>query len=60
MKFYRLSPIGKITETFISMVTLQFEIGLVNSLDYMLVTSKKYIAKEEPSYKLGDIGTKYV
>jgi len=31
----------------------------VNHLDYILLF-KKYIPKEEPSYKLGDIGTKYV
>jgi DNA polymerase elongation subunit (family B) len=54
---YRLSPIGKITET-LSQPNDPIRIGLVNSLDYMLLL-KKYIAKEEPSYKLGDIGTKY-
>ena len=31
----------------------------VNHLDYMLL-HKKYIMKQEPSYKLGDIGEKYV
>ena len=31
----------------------------VNHLDYMLLF-KKYNAKQEPSYKLGDIGEKYV
>ena len=31
----------------------------VNHLDYMLLF-KKFITKQEPSYKLGDIGTKYV
>ena len=54
---YRLSPVGKITET-LSQPNSPIRIGLVNSLDYMLLL-KKYIAKEEPSYKLGDIGIKY-
>jgi DNA polymerase elongation subunit (family B) len=53
----RLSPIGKITEN-LNNGNSPIKIGLVNSLDYMLLL-KKYIAKEEPSYKLGDIGTKY-
>jgi DNA polymerase elongation subunit (family B) len=52
----RLSPIGKITET-LSQPNSPIKIGLVSSLDYMLLL-RKYIAKEEPSYKLGDIGTK--
>jgi DNA polymerase elongation subunit (family B) len=38
---------------------MQLTIGGINHLDYMLL-HKKYIAKEEPSYKLGDIGEKYV
>jgi DNA polymerase elongation subunit (family B) len=54
----RLSPIGKITET-LSQPNSPIKIGLVSSLDYMLLL-RKYIAKEESSYKLGDIGTKYV
>jgi DNA polymerase elongation subunit (family B) len=54
---YRLSPVGKIEEV-ISQPNSPIRIGLVNSLDYMLLL-RKYIAKEEPSYKLGDIGTKY-
>jgi DNA polymerase elongation subunit (family B) len=33
-------------------------IGGINHLDYMLL-HKKYIMKEEPSYKLGEIGPKY-
>ena len=54
----RMSPIGKITfKEFAG--TLQVKIGGVNHLDYMLL-HKKYIMKEEPSYKLGDIGLKYV
>ena len=54
---YRLSPVRKITET-VSQPNSPIKIGLVNSLDYMLLL-RKYIMKEEPSYKLGDIGTKY-
>jgi DNA polymerase elongation subunit (family B) len=33
-------------------------IGGINHLDYMLLF-KKYIMKQEPSYRLGDIGKKY-
>lgn len=54
---YRLSPIGKIEEN-INNGNSPIRIGLVNSLDYMLLL-RKYMMKEEPSYKLGDIGTKY-
>ena len=54
---YRLSPVGKIDENIYN-PNAPIKIGLVNCLDYMLLF-KKYIAKEEPSYKLGDIGTKY-
>jgi DNA polymerase elongation subunit (family B) len=54
---YRLSPIGKVEEN-ISNGNSPIRIGLVNSLDYMLLL-RKYIMKEEPSYKLGDIGIKY-
>ena len=53
----RLSPIGKIEENVYN-PNSPIKIGLVNSLDYMLLL-KKYIMKEEPSYKLGDIGSKY-
>ncbi len=35
------------------------ELAGLNHLDYMLLF-KKYIVKQEPSYKLGDIGEKYV
>jgi len=35
------------------------ELAGLNHLDYMLLF-KKYNAKQEPSYKLGDIGEKYV
>jgi len=34
-------------------------IGGINHLDYMLLF-KKFITKQEPSYRLNDIGTKYV
>ena len=52
---YRLSPIGKVVEKYGSH---EIKIGLVNCLDYMLLF-RKYMMKEEPSYKLGDIGEKY-
>jgi DNA polymerase elongation subunit (family B) len=54
----RLSPIKKINVNLYN-PNSPINIGLVNSLDYMLLL-KKYVAKEEPSYKLGDIGLKYV
>lgn len=54
---YRLSPIGKIDENPYQPES-PIKIGLVNCLDFMLLL-KKYIMKEEPSYKLGDIGVKY-
>jgi DNA polymerase elongation subunit (family B) len=53
----RLSPIKKIEEN-VNNGNSPIKIGLVNSLDYMLLL-KKYIMKEESSYKLGDIGLKY-
>ena len=53
----RLSPVGKVEEV-PSQPNSPIRIGLVNSLDYMHLL-RKYIMKEEPSYKLGDIGTKY-
>jgi DNA polymerase elongation subunit (family B) len=53
----RLSPIKKIEEN-INNGNSPIKIGLVNSLDYMFLL-KKYIMKEESSYKLGDIGLKY-
>jgi len=52
---YRLSPIGKVVE---NKGSHEIRIGLVNCLDYMLLF-RKYMMKEEPSYKLGDIGEKY-
>jgi DNA polymerase elongation subunit (family B) len=53
----RLSPIGKVEEV-PSQPNSPIRIGLVNCLDFMHLL-RKYIMKEEPSYKLGDIGTKY-
>ena len=54
----RLSPLGIINEREFNGEN-QVTIAGVNHLDYMLL-HKKYIMKEEPSYKLGEIGTKYV
>jgi DNA polymerase elongation subunit (family B) len=54
----RLSPIKKIDVNLYNGDS-PIKIGLVNSLDYMLLL-KKYITKEESSYKLGEIGLKYV
>ena len=54
----RLSPIGKVNHREFAGET-QIVIGGINHLDYMLL-HKKYIMKEESSYKLGDIGLKYV
>jgi len=53
----RLSPVGKIEEI-PSQPNSPIRIGLVNCLDFMHLL-RKYIMKEEASYKLGDIGTKY-
>jgi DNA polymerase elongation subunit (family B) len=54
----RLSPLRKLN--FTEWDTAQpIELGGINHLDYMLLF-KKFIVKQEPSYKLGDIGTKYV
>jgi len=50
----RLSPIKKVDYRDFA-GEHQITIGGVNHLDYMLL-HKKYIMKEEPSYKLGDIG----
>ena len=52
-----LSPIKKITDNIYNSYS-PITIGGVNSLDYMLLV-KKYIMKEESSYKLNDIGLKY-
>jgi DNA polymerase elongation subunit (family B) len=54
----RLSPIRKFK--FTEWDTSQpIEIAGINHLDYMLL-HKKYVMKQEPSYKLNDIGVKYV
>lgn len=60
----QLSPLGITTiKDFLNKKTGTNEssvnIAGVNHLDYMLL-HKKYIMKQEPSYKLGDIGDKYV
>jgi DNA polymerase elongation subunit (family B) len=54
----RLSPIKKIKTNGWN-ENQPIEIGGVNHLDYMILF-KKYITKQEDSYKLGDIGEKYV
>ncbi len=52
-----LSPIKKINDSVYNSYS-PITLGGISSLDYMLLI-KKYIMKEEPSYKLGDIGLKY-
>ena len=54
----RLSPIRKLNFTEWSL-SQPIEIGGINHLDYMQLF-KKFIVKQEPSYKLDDIGEKYV
>ena len=54
----RLSPLRKLNFTEWDQ-SQPIELGGINHLDYMLLF-KKYIVKQEPSYKLGDIGEKYV
>lgn len=54
----RLSPIRKINANEENSEVLSVRIGGVSHLDYMLL-HKKYITKQEPSYKLKDIGPKY-
>lgn len=56
-KSLELSPINKIIDNSDSPDS-PITIGGVSCLDFMYLV-KKYIMKEEPSYKLGDIGTKY-
>lgn len=53
----RLSPIRKINIQDWDEKNL-IRIGGVNHLDFMLLL-KKYIAKQEPSYKLGEVGYRY-
>jgi DNA polymerase elongation subunit (family B) len=60
----KLSPLGTVSvRDFFNKKTQTNEsvvnIAGVNHLDYMLL-HKKYIMKQESSYKLGDIGEKYV
>jgi DNA polymerase elongation subunit (family B) len=52
-----LSPINKIKFT-PQFADQPVNLGGINHLDYMLLF-KKYIMKQEPSYRLGDIGKKY-
>ena len=54
----RLSPIRKVAITEAEGEQV-IKIGGINHLDYMLLF-KKYVTKQEPSYALGNIGTKYV
>lgn len=55
----QLSPIRKINAQTWNPLENNIRIGGINHLDYMLLF-KKYIPKQEPSYKLNDIGIKYV
>ena len=54
----RLSPIRKVKVN-PQNTDCPVIIGGINHLDYMLLF-KKFVMKQEPSYKLGDIGEKYV
>jgi len=54
----RLSPLRKINITEWD-ISQPIELGGINHLDYMLLF-KKYVTKQEPSYKLNDIGLKYI
>ena len=54
----RLSPIQKIDFSEYDKEQ-PIELGGINHLDYMLLF-KKFVTKQEPSYKLNDIGEKYV
>jgi DNA polymerase elongation subunit (family B) len=54
----RLSPLRKFKFTEWDQ-SQPIEIAGINHLDYMLLY-KKYVTKQEPSYKLNDIGIKYV
>ena len=54
----RLSPIQKINFSEYDKEQ-PIELGGINHLDYMLLF-KKFVTKQEPSYKLNDIGEKYV
>lgn len=54
----RLSPLRKVNISEFN-TEQPVSIGGINHLDYMLLF-KKFVAKQEPSYKLGEIGEKYV
>jgi DNA polymerase elongation subunit (family B) len=54
----RLSPLRKFAFTERDQ-SQPIEIAGINHLDYMLLF-KKYVMKQEPSYRLNDIGEKYV
>ena len=54
----RLSPLRKFAFTEYDQ-SQPIEIAGINHLDYMLLF-KKYVMKQEPSYRLNDIGEKYV
>jgi len=54
----RLSPIKKINIIDYNPNEILIRIGGINHLDYMILF-KKYEQKQEPSYKLKDIGPKY-
>ena len=54
----RLSPLRKFVFTEYDQ-SQPIEIAGINHLDYMLLF-KKYVMKQEPSYRLNDIGEKYV
>jgi len=54
----RLSPLRKLNFTEWDQ-SQPIELAGINHLDYMLLF-KKFIVKQEPSYKLNDIGEKYV
>ena len=58
-KASRLSPLNSIQINDWNPKILSVRLGGINHLDYMLL-HKKYIMKEEPSYKLNAIGEKYV
>lgn len=54
----RLSPLRKVNVQDWNPKEIIVRLGGINHLDYMLLL-KKYFQKEEPSYKLKDIGPKY-
>ena len=58
-KASRLSPLKSVQINDWNPKILTVRLGGINHLDYMLL-HKKYIMKEEPSYKLNAIGEKYV